>query len=202
MGAVGRPVLFSFLVRQRQMKRVCFDIATNLYRDPTRNAWLNSPEDARECFQEQTCKFHAATMFDSDKKYNSFSHHEELFAYLVNADEIITFNGRIYDLIALEHLIGESSVRALWEKPHHDLHDWRGQQSLRGAVERFLPELAPSFETTRKDRLDEISKSYDNGFIASHLADTYRDVKFTYALFEKYRDSGGTDRTFYDGNNL
>jgi hypothetical protein len=110
---------------------------------------------------------------------------------------MITFNGRKCDLIVLEHLVGEEAVRSLWRKPHHDLSGWRGYWGLRGSVTAHLPALAPTFEAVRIERRSTLDNSHE-GFYANHLADAYRDVQFTYALFKAYLASGEADRTFRD----
>ncbi len=48
------------------------------------------------------------------------------------------------------------------------------------------------------ERLGELGDSYEDKYIAGDIAGTYRDVRFTYALFERYLESGDTDRTFLD----
>ena len=106
------------------MRRICFDIGSSYYRG---YGWLEGPEESRGYFKGTTFRFHAATAFDdANQIYRNFTDSNELFDYLVEADEIITFNGRKCDLIVLEHLIGEDAVKALWRKPHHDLSGWRG----------------------------------------------------------------------------
>jgi hypothetical protein len=55
---------------------------------------LNTPADAREYFQEKHCKFYAATAFDdASQQYSDFTDYKQLFTCLVEADEIISFNG-------------------------------------------------------------------------------------------------------------
>ncbi len=182
----------------RSMRRVCVDIASSLYYD-SRNGWLEGPNEARRHFKGKKFKFWAASTFDDlNQRMGGFTNYEELFASLVEADEIITFNGRKCDFVVLENLIGEETARALWGKTHHDLAGWRGEWSLKGAVARFLPELFPRFASVLSERLAELRDSYEDKHIARDIADTSRDVRFTYALFEKYLQSGDTDRTFSD----
>jgi hypothetical protein len=160
---------------------------------------MNTPAQARDYFDSKTFKFHAATVYDSsNRKYKGFTDHNELFDYLLKADEIITFNGRICDLIVLEKLVGEESIRSLWRKPHHDLCGWRLEFRLKRAISNLLPDMAVSWETVKSERLAKICKSLDNDFVADHLADTYRDVKFTLALFRLYERSGDKEYTFQD----
>jgi hypothetical protein len=104
-----------------RMKRVCFDIGSNYFHNPL-HGFMNEPAHAREYFKDKTFEFHAATAFDSSsRKFKDFTDHKKLFAYLLRADEIVTFNGRTCDFIVLEKLIGEESMADLWRKPHHDL---------------------------------------------------------------------------------
>lgn len=181
--------------RKEAKRRICFDIASNYYLGL---GWLEGPAEAREHWRGRSFTFHAATAFDdASQRYSNFTDCNELFAYLAGADEIISFNGRKCDLIVLEHLVGEEAVGALWRKPHYDLTGWRGRWSLRDAI-ADLPVLASSFETVRVERLAEIGGSYTNDFVAGHLADTYRDVKFTYELFQRYVASGDSDCTYRD----
>lgn len=116
----------------------------------------------------------------------------------MEADEIITFNGRVCDFIVLEKLVGINAMKCLWQRPHHDLSGWQGYYSLNSAVSKFLPNIAASFDQVQSDRLVEILDSLDSQFIAGHLANTYRDVKFTFALFERYLASGDSEQTFND----
>jgi hypothetical protein len=180
------------------MKRVCLDIASNYFHNPL-SGFMNTPAQARAHFEGKTFKFHAATTFDSSsRKYTGFTDHEKLFGYLLKADEIITFNGRICDLIVLEKLVGEESMRKLWQKPHHDLCGWRLEYMLEQAVSNLLPYKATSWDIVKTKRLAKICKSFNSEFVANHLADTYRDVRFTFALFRLYEKSGEADHTFHD----
>ena len=115
------------------MNQVCLDIASSYYWDG-RRGWLNDPEDARVNFQGESFRFHAATVFENTTgKHFDFTDHRELYDFLIEADEFVTFNGRTCDLIVLESLIGENNSAKLWKKIHHDLKGWRGNWSLRNA---------------------------------------------------------------------
>jgi hypothetical protein len=180
------------------MRRVCLDTASNYFHNRL-SGFLNTPAQARAHFNDKTFTFHAATTFDSSsRKYRGFTDYKELFGYLLKADEIITFNGRTCDLIVLENLIGEGPMRSLWQKPHHDLRGWRMNFSLKGAASDLLPDMKASWDTVKSERLAKIRKSSDNDFVANHLADTYRDVRFTLALFCLYEKSGDKEYTFHD----
>jgi len=163
---------------------------------------LNEPWEARVGFEGHTFRFHAATAFDSTaRNYRHFTDYKKLFEFLLRADEIVTFNGRVCDLIVLEKLIGEKEMASIWRKPHHDMVRWRFdvKVGLRKASEELLPKMFPSWESAKDKRLEKIKDRYRNEFIADHLADTYRDTKFTYALFHLYEKSGDTQNTFHDG---
>jgi len=175
------------------MTRVCFDTASNYFHD-FRDGYLNSPEQAREQFRGKSFRFRAATAFVHETGQSfDFENHEGLFAFLVKADEIITFNGRTCDLIVLESLIGEDSAKSLWQKPHHDLKGWRGQ-SLENSVSQF-PDLKRSYSLLRETRYEELSFIKDD-FIRRELAGTYRDAKCTLELFRLYLGHGKSEFTF------
>lgn len=180
------------------MKRVCFDIGSNYFHDPLQG-FMNEPSQARCYFVDKTFKFYSATTFDSSsRQFKDFTDHKKLFAYLLRADEIITFNGRTCDLIVLENLVGVEAMGALWRKPHHDLRGWQGYHKLETAVSKFLPGIAASFESVQSDRFAKLRNALDKEFVAKHLANTYRDVKFTFALFTRYLASGDSECTFHD----
>ena len=177
-------------------RRMCFDTASNWF---LRLGWLDGPDAAREYFRTRPLKFHAATVFDeADRQFHDFTNSNDLFAFLCAADEIITFNGRKCDLIVLEHAIGADEVGALWRKPHHDLTGWQHNWSLTASVQAILPERASGFKAMRHSRREALRATDHTDFHADHLAGTYRDTAFTYALFEAYRARGGSDRTFRD----
>jgi hypothetical protein len=180
------------------MKRVCFDIGSNYFYNGL-YGFMNEPSQARCYFEDKTFKFYAATAFDSSsRRFRDFTDYKKLFAYLLKADEMITFNGRTCDFIVLERLVGTEAMRSLWKKPHHDLRGWGGEFKLASAVSEFLPNIKASFDTVQSNRLDQIRKSYGNEFIAEHLANTYRDTKFTWVLFQKYLASGSSEHTFHN----
>jgi hypothetical protein len=187
-------------------RRICFDIACSYW---PASGWRKEPNEARSRFLDfvdkanKPLRFWAATTFDdSNGQYKDFIDHKDLFAYLVDADEMITFNGRVYDLVVLENLVGEEPAKALWGKPHYDLAGWHIEWGLKRATEYFLPDLASSFESTFTERRAELGAPDADDRRLNDLAGTYRDVKFTYALFEKYLKSGDTDRPVYDLESL
>jgi hypothetical protein len=126
------------------MKRVCFDTASDYFHNSF-NGYMNTPEQARAWFRGKSFEFHAATAFlDETGEYFDFTNYDDLFAFLIEADEIVTFNGRTCDLIMLESLIGQDSFKKLWEKPHHDLKGWKAQ-SLEESIFLSIPELKQSY---------------------------------------------------------
>lgn len=182
------------------MKRICFDIASNLW-IPRECGFINEPSQAREIaryrFKDKPCKFWAATAFDaSTQESDDFTDYNKLYEYLARADEIITFNGRTYDLVVLEELVGKEAMWNLLRKPHHDLRGWKMNFSLRGAIASLLPQIALSYDDILSNRSTELLDLFDDENIISRLADTYRDAKFTLALFEQYEASGDTCYTF------
>lgn len=120
---------------------------------------------------------------------------QDLLSYLLMADEIISFNGRTYDLISLEKLLGSELVQPIWNKVHHDLKGWR-EQGLKNSIRVAEPHLYPIFESTFENRFAELHSSGKTDFISHHLANTYRDTKFTYELFLKYLESKDFEFTF------
>jgi hypothetical protein len=179
------------------MRRVCFD-TTSDYFHSFLNGYLNTPEQAREQFRDTEFRFDAATAFIHEtNQCFDFVSHEELFAFLIEADEIVTFNGRTCDLIVLESLIGENAFKKIWEKPHHDLKGWK-EQSLKASISCLIPELKQSYDSIYQSaRYAELSSIKDE-FIRGKLAGTYRDAKCTLELFRLYLASGNTEFTFRD----
>jgi hypothetical protein len=178
------------------MRRVCFDIGSSYYHDG-RRGYLNTPDQARSHFADTVLRFYAATAFDSsNEQFHDYTDHQELFVCLRDADEIISFNGRTCDLIVLEKLVGDEAMKGVWQKPHHDLKGWRGYSSLRSAVSNLLPDQFASFDEVERDHLSELRTSIEDEFIAEHLANTYRDVRYTFALFQLYMDSSESSCTF------
>lgn len=176
------------------MKRICFDIGSNLFHD-FRDGFISEPSQARLYYAGKPCRFDAATTFDSSsREFKNFTDYNELFAGLLKADEIITFNGRIYDLIVLQKLVGDHSMKELLRKPHHDLCGWRDYE-LKRSISIVLPDMAASFDAVYSERAAELGDSY-NESLTPKLANTYRDVKFTYALSEQYLVSGNSEYTF------
>jgi len=114
-------------------RRVCFDLSCSL-RYPQFHPWISTPAQARDCVPDGPCNFAGATAYVSSKKrYVDFIDAQALLDCLLTADELITFNGRIYDLIALEKILGEEALKPIWCKPHHDLGGW-SRWELRASV--------------------------------------------------------------------
>ena len=180
------------------MRRVCFDTGSDYYWDG-RRGFLNEPSQARACFKDRKFKFYAATTFDSHiRRFTDFTDPQSLLSHLQSADEIVTFNGRTCDLIVLESVLGREAMDVIWRKPHHDLRGWKAF-SLKDSVGSQLPrDVASSFEEVENQRRHKTKKSCDNEFISGKLGNTYRDTRFTYALFLKYLKSGSSEYTFHD----
>ncbi len=86
------------------MKRVSFDLASGT-RFPKYD-FRNTPADARLLVPDEQIVFQAGTAWlDDPEKGIDFFDACAFAAFLANADEIISFNGRVYDLILLERLI-------------------------------------------------------------------------------------------------
>jgi hypothetical protein len=122
------------------MRRICFDIESNYFAPKT--VGINEPWEARAGFEGKTFRFDAATAFDSAvKKYCDFTSPRKLFELLLKADEIVTYNGRVCDLIVLEKTLGINDMARVWRKPHHDLIGWRSdwRVTLEDAAKELLP---------------------------------------------------------------
>jgi len=179
------------------MRRICFDTDSN-YHHNGRNGYLNTPAQAREQFANASFKFYGATAFIYETgECDDFCSPDDLLAFLIEADEIVTFNGRTCDLIVLESLTGPSPLKKLWEKPHHDLKGWSGQ-SLRESIDRKIPKLKPSYDGGYYDARYEELSSVKEDFLREKLAGTYRDAKCTLELFRLYLASGDAEFTFQD----
>lgn len=175
------------------MRRMCFDTASNYHRHFT-DPYLNTPDDTRAFFRarygEVLPRFLRATVFDSStKRYRDFTDYRKLFDFLITADELISFNGRIWDLVILEKLVGEDSAQQLRQKPHYDLMGMRNKSGLRSNINESLPNRALIFEKVETDRLEKIRHRFDLD-TAMSLANTYRDTMFTYMLFREYERCG------------
>lgn len=182
-------------------RRICFDIQSSYFYNPVRG-WLGEPNRARHIFRGEKFNFWAASAFDDlNRQYLDFTDYGRLFEYLVGADEIITFNGRVCDLVVLESLVGEEPMKVLWAKVHHDLAGWQ-EYKLERAVRLLLPDLASHFESMYYERFRQLRDAGTNERTSHDLAGTYRDVSFTYALFEQYLQSGELSNTFVDLDTL
>lgn len=191
------PDRFEIGRMMNKTRRICFDISCSLFH-PKTHGYLNTPDQARDYFREQNPQFWGATAFDSTtRKFRDFTDCRKLYDFISGADEIITFNGRVYDFIAIEKLTGAETMQGIWRKPHHDIVGWRLSGSLENAVKEMLPKLAPSFESAQTERFEKIRSRFEEN-TARALANTYRDTKFTYALFRLYESSGECGRTFFD----
>ena len=159
------------------MKRVCFDIACNAFHN-FRDGWLGDPITARQYFEQKDIRFYAATACVCEAEdFIDFTDFGDLLGCLAGADEIVSFNGRVYDLIMLEKLVGRDAA---------------------SAVSRFLPQLAASFESAWVARRSDLLHASHSDFQRDQLAGAYRDSKFTRALFRQYVMSGDNDFTFRD----
>lgn len=177
------------------MRTVCFDTASDYYHNSLLG-YLNSPRQAREQFRGKSFKFYGATAFVHETDQSSdFQSYKDLFDFLIEADEIVTFNGRTCDLIVLESLIGEDVFEKIWTKRHHDLKGWRAQ-SLDLSV-GSIPELKRSYDSLYESRYAERGV-ISNEFIRHHLAGTHRDSKCTLELYRLYLANGDRSCTFCD----
>jgi hypothetical protein len=182
------------------MRRVCFDIESNYYWNGMQG-YLNGPADARAVFSGHHFRFDVATAFVYEtQKSLDFTDPAKLFECLLEADEIITFNGRTCDLIVLESFMGQDALRLLWQKPHHDLKGWQGHQKLEGAVRQLLPQQSETYDQILSARELELTNTTHSLFIRNKLARAFRDARVTLDLFQLYQASGDTESTFRDGD--
>ena len=178
------------------MRRVCFDIESNYYAPKT--VGINAPWEARAGFEGKKFRFDAATAFDSSaKSYRDFTDPRKLFDLLLRADEIVTYNGRVCDLIVLEKIIGVDEMAHIWRKPHHDLIGWGfdWNVTLEEAAKKLLPRKFASWDASKSERLEKIRKAHPE-FVAEKLAGAYRDARFTFALFRLYEKSRDRCHTY------
>ena len=185
-------------MNQPSPRRICFDIASNFYYSPL-HVWLRGPNDARRHFIDHQFRFDAATAFNAvTHEFVDFTDFEHFYEFLLSADELISYNGRLCDLVVLESLIGEDHMKGIWSKPHHDLSGWQNIFPLKESIRHHLPNLVSRWDTELEDRRIKLSTSNREDFLVSRLADTYRDSFFTYQLFKKYLEGGERERTFLD----
>lgn len=183
------------------MKRVSFDTSSNLFHS-SGGVYLDTPDEARKCFGSREILFHAASAFViGEAAVHQFLEPRAFCDFLCQADELISYNGRVWDLRVMENVLGYVAMTDICCKPHHDLMGWRTSSGLKKAVETVLA-ISPSvFEEVQSDRNQILSaEGKVDQFQASHLANTYRDAKFTALLWDRYSLSGDTHRTFYNGD--
>src|SRR5262245_11335909 len=107
-------------------QRLCFDTESN-GRWPYDWPWGDIAYRRAEIHSWKS-RFDAGVVYDQSKRsYQAFGTDQidDLVTYLATADELVSFNGRRWDLLILENLCGRERIRKeLWSKPHHDLHGW------------------------------------------------------------------------------
>lgn len=158
------------------MKRLCFDI---------------------EVIGTKWGPFKCAVVFDEQSgTYREFNDQElgELVSVLLSADELITYNGKRFDLIIIERDCENGSASALWNIKHHDLWEiYSG--GLDNMADKYISEILPPLTrewNVRHERARErppgATEWRPRGHvwdeISDKLADATYDVKRTYALFK------------------
>jgi hypothetical protein len=83
----------------------------------------------REYFRDRTVRFHCGVIYDAiRRRYHTFRPDEasKMVEMLSQADELISFNGKRWDLLMLEKQVGRDCVdRSLRRIHHHDLSGWQ-----------------------------------------------------------------------------
>jgi hypothetical protein len=178
-------------------RHICFDIETNYFRSPT-SGFINTPDQARSEIESWSneLRFDAAVVFDDEfGQFADFGSPTELIEFLKGADELVSFNGRTWDLPLLERFVGKANCKSLWDKPHHDLRGWLDCDLLISA-KRSCPDLFGRSDELSREYLDEYLKKGKGDFVAFKFAKARIDVRLTYALFEGYFRGGETTFTF------
>jgi hypothetical protein len=176
-----------------RLRRLCFDIESDRYWSL---AWgWGTVQERRSIIRDWKVRFDAGVVYDaSTGRYRAFDagRLDEFVTYLATADELVSFNGRRWDLLLLENLSGEGKIReALWSKPHHDLHGWKGRYEKDDLAKTVLPPAAHALddkwtkwhpkllgkEPTRFDRPDKVKKGW-------------MDVSLTCEVFRLYLAEG------------
>lgn len=180
------------------IRRMCFDTESSWFWDP-RWGWLET-ESARSCFQDKSLQFNCAVVHDTARgRYLEFGPQDapRLLATLAKADELVTYNGLVCDMIVLEHVCGADQVaNSLWRIPHTDLCGWRGIYGLGALVKRVLPNRLDAFAHGEDYEQRRLAARDGESHVVWKMPKCKNDVRFTLAAFRTYLKSGDTERTF------
>jgi hypothetical protein len=164
--------------RAPRLRRLCFDTESDArwhYTWP----WGDIPYRRAE-IKTWKIRFDAGVVFDaSTGRYHAFDadQADDLVSYLATADELVSFNGRRWDMLILENLCGEDTIQnKLWSKPHHDLSGWRGFYGLEDLSRYMLPTEFPTWGSLHTVRHQEMMNHGWTDWSASRVAKAWRDV--------------------------
>lgn len=180
--------------------RICFDIETGFYWNML-DGWLEAGALRPHLRSERTeIRFDCVVLYDAANRRHFELVDTQLhkaIELLRSADELISFNGRAWDLPILEHIVGRKRFgRDLWTKTHHDLSGWHEERSLDRLAEKIIPGRIQELKKKADDRFAILRKKEIGEFIAGRLAKCRFDVDRTYAVFRAYQREKGSDFTF------
>jgi len=185
---------------KRRIRRMCFDTESNCFKHYS-EPWGDIPYMRAFIARKQDLAFHAGVICDrTHGRYLLFSSAElEAFiAHLSEADELVSFNARRWDLLILEAVCGRDRIeRMLWSKPHHDLRGWRSG-SLEDVAHSVLGVSQEDWRGIRERRFAELDAQ--RRLDADKIANAWRDTHFTSELFKRYLAEGSGSRSFPGGS--
>ncbi len=144
-------------------------------------------------------RFDCAVIYDEEADaYCEIFDPDLVVDQLATADELISQNGKRWDLLVLEQLCGRDRVAPLWSIPHVDLMDISGFQKLDVLAAKFLVDELPALKRAYDDRVGKADidypryrrgsaenfQSYEN-MVAGSLATARFDVERTYLIYQK-----------------
>lgn len=173
------------------MRTMCFDTESSYCRDG-----LLPPvsiERQRRWVHERGFKFDCGAVYDAKQgRAKEFTDPLEFLAVLRRADRLVSHSGKWVELPILEVACGIDAVADLWSKPHCDLFQVFGLQSVDALAKEFVPDLFTSVDDeylnrirTAKLRWPDIGLTKDERRQEDKCAKAIRDVKLEYAVFKK-----------------
>lgn len=167
---------------------MCFDTEGSGYLRPE---YGFQPEDViREYFRDRHVRFDCGIVYDAvNRRYRIFSSSEarKMVGMLSQADELVSFNGKRWDLVMLEKQVGRECIdQSLRRIRHHDLSGYKGQYELNELSRSVLPvqEMDRLVQYRRYKAYYE-TRGFDD-FQSSRLSKCRCDVQLTYAVFRRY----------------
>lgn len=168
------------------MRRMCLDIECNLYLD-SMSGWSTRDSTRAELAKKNDFRFYCAVVYDAARRrYYEFLRDglDRMIERLRTADEIITVNGRGYDLPALERECGKQKIKPLWTL----LRDINGSESCYGVEElsnKLLPGRFASFKLRERKHFARLRAKGMDDFLAGNMAKCRTDVEYTAAIMRR-----------------